>query len=28
MAKTGKKCMDILKFFYQGCEIIDIGDIS
>lgn len=28
MAKAGKDCMDILKFFYHGCEIIDIGDVS
>ena len=28
MAKTGKSCMDILRFFYQGCEIADIGDVS
>lgn len=28
MAKAGKSCMDILKFFYQGCEITDIGDVS
>ena len=28
MAKSGKGCMEILKFFYQGCEIIDIGDVS
>ena len=28
MAKDGKNCMDILRFFYQGCEIIDIGDVS
>lgn len=28
MAKSGKSCMDILRFFYQGCEIIDIGDVS
>lgn len=28
MAKDGKNCMDILKFFYQGCEIVDIGDVS
>lgn len=28
MAKSGKSCMDILRFFYQGCEIIDIGEVS
>lgn len=28
MAKCGKSCMDILRFFYQGCEIIDIGEVS
>ncbi len=28
MAKSGKTCMDILRFFYQGCEIVDIGDVS
>ncbi len=28
MAKSGKTCMDILRFFYRGCEIIDIGDVS
>lgn len=28
MAKNGMSCMDVLKFFYQGCEIIDIGDVS
>ena len=28
MAKTGKSCMDILRFFYQGCEIAAIGDVS
>ncbi|MBQ5915446.1 MAG: stage II sporulation protein SpoIID, partial [Lachnospiraceae bacterium] len=28
MAKDGKNCMDILRFFYRGCEIIDIGDVS
>ena len=28
MAKTGKTCMDVLKFFYPGCEIVDIGDVS
>ncbi len=28
MAKSGKGCMDILRFFYQGCEIVDIGDVS
>lgn len=28
MAKKGMSCMEVLKFFYQGCEIIDIGDVS
>ena len=28
MAKSGKTCMDVLKFFYPGCEIVDIGDVS
>lgn len=28
MARSSMSCMDILKFFYQGCEIIDIGDVS
>ncbi len=28
MAKTGKGCMDILRFFYRGCEIADIGEVS
>ncbi len=28
MSKSGKTCMDILRFFYRGCEIIDIGDVS
>ena len=28
MAKEGKTCMDVLKFFYPGCEIVDIGDVS
>ena len=28
MAKNGKTCMDILRFFYHGCEVIDIGDVS
>lgn len=28
MAKDGKSCMDVLKFFYPGCEIADIGDVS
>ena len=28
MAKSGKTCMDILRFFYQGCEIVDIGEVS
>ncbi|MBE5971838.1 MAG: SpoIID/LytB domain-containing protein [Lachnoclostridium sp.] len=28
MAKNGKTCMDILRFFYQGCEIVDIGEVS
>lgn len=28
MAKAGKSCMDVLRFFYQGCEIVDIGDVS
>lgn len=28
MAKSGKSCMEILKFFYQGCEIVDVGDVS
>lgn len=26
MAKAGKSCQEILRFFYNGCEIIDIGD--
>ena len=28
MAKSGKSCMEILRFFYQGCEVIDIGEVS
>lgn len=28
MAKAGKTCLDILRFFYNGCEIMDIGDVS
>lgn len=28
MAKTGKTCMDVLRFFYPGCEIVDIGEVS
>ncbi|MBQ7795015.1 MAG: SpoIID/LytB domain-containing protein [Lachnospiraceae bacterium] len=28
MAKSGKSCMDVLRFFYQGCEIVDIGEVS
>lgn len=28
MAKSGKSCMEILRFFYQGCEILDIGDVA
>ncbi len=28
MAKSGMRCMDVLKFFYPGCEIVDIGDVS
>lgn len=28
MAKSGKSCMDILRFFYHGCEIVDIGEVS
>lgn len=26
MAKAGKSCMEILHFFYEGCDIMDIGD--
>ncbi len=28
MAKRGNGCMDILRFFYQGCEVLDIGEVS
>ena len=28
MAREGKSCAQILSFFYQGCEILDIGDVS
>lgn len=28
MANRGKTCMDILRFFYRGCEIIDMGEVS
>ena len=28
MAKAGKRCMDILHFFYKDCDIIDIGEVS
>lgn len=28
MAKRGKSCMEILRFFYQGCEVLDIGDVT
>lgn len=28
MAKEGKSCREILRFFYSGCEIVDIGDVS
>lgn len=28
MAKAGKSCLDILRFFYDGCDIMDIGDVS
>ncbi len=28
MAQAGKSCMEILRFFYNGCEILDIGDVS
>lgn len=28
MAKTGKSCAEILRLFYAGCEIMDIGDVS
>lgn len=28
MAKAGKSCLEILRFFYNGCEIVDIGDVS
>ena len=27
MAKKGKNYKEILKFFYDGCEIVDIGDV-
>lgn len=28
MAKAGKSCMDILHFFYEGCDIMDIGEVG
>ena len=28
MAQEGKTCAEILNFFYQGCEVLDIGDVS
>lgn len=28
MAKTQKSCAEILRYFYSGCEIVDIGDMS
>ena len=28
MAKLGKSCREILAFFYEGCELLDIGDVS
>lgn len=28
MAKAGKSCAEILRFFYSGCEVVDIGDMS
>lgn len=28
MAESGKTCMDILRFFYHGCDIVDIGEVS
>lgn len=28
MALEGKKCAEILRMFYYGCEIMDIGDVS
>ncbi len=28
MAKSGKSCMDILRFFYYGCEVVDIKEVS
>lgn len=28
MAKAGKSCIEILRFFYDGCDIMDIGDVS
>lgn len=28
MAKAGKSCLEILRFFYSGCEVVDIGDVS
>lgn len=28
MAKAQKSCAEILRYFYSGCEIVDIGDMS
>lgn len=28
MAKGGKSYLEILRFFYNGCDIMDIGDVS
>ncbi len=28
MAKDGKSCIEILRFFFDGCELMDIEDVS
>ncbi len=28
MAKQGKTCQEILKFFYDGCELMDISEVN
>ncbi|MCI8454969.1 MAG: SpoIID/LytB domain-containing protein [Lachnospiraceae bacterium] len=28
MAKKGKGCKEILQFFYDSCEVVDIGDVE
>ena len=28
MAKQGKTCQEILKFFYDGCGLMDISEVN